>query len=87
MCVVVGIASMLFLTKARIPPLLLPILSDRKHWYPLTLKDVWLEMCFLVATDSDVVFMEEMLQVCLLVEDSLCVPMHHIDWLMSIGCS
>jgi len=42
-------------------------------------------MCFLYATDSDVVFMEDMLQVCLLVEDSLCVPMHHIDWLMSIG--
>ena len=47
----------------------------------------WLQMCFLDATDSDVVFMEDMLQVCLLVEDSLCVPMHHIDWLMSIGCS
>ena len=44
-------------------------------------------MCFLNATDSDVVFMEDMLQVCLLVVDSLCVPMHHIDWLMSICCS
>ena len=47
----------------------------------------WLQMCFLDATDSDVVFMEDMLQVCLLVEDSLCVPMHHLDWLMPIGCS
>ena len=38
----------------------------------------WLQMCFLDATD---------LQVCLLVEDSLCVPVHHLDWLMWIGCS
>ena len=48
---------------------------------------IWLQMCFLDATDSDVVFIEDMLQVCLLVVDSLCVPMHHLDWLMSIGCS
>jgi len=27
----------------------------------------WLQMCFLDATDSDVVFMEDMLQVCLFV--------------------
>jgi len=47
----------------------------------------WLQMCFLDASDSDFVFMEDMLHVCLLVEDSLCVPMHHLDWLMSIGCS
>ena len=45
---------------------------------------IWLQMCFLDATDSDVVFMEDMLQVCLLVEDTLCVPMHHIDCLMSL---
>ena len=35
MCVVVWIASMLFLTKVRIHPLLPPIMSDRNHWYPL----------------------------------------------------
>ena len=46
----------------------------------------WLQMCFLVATDSDVVFKEDMLHVCLLVEDSLYVPMRHLDWLISIGC-
>ena len=52
MCVVVWIASMLFLTKVRIPSLLLPILSDRKHWYPLTLKDSF--GCRLYATDMPV---------------------------------
>ena len=43
----------------------------------------WLQMCFLDATDSDCCFHgghAAGLFTC-------CVPMHHLDWLMSIGCS